>query len=151
MGQEKPWWADDPEIAAIRRGVMEDIERAGREPFRPDVPDPVLADILSGASVRELSVARDDLAAPMPAMRTRYERAAPPGSPGAKSAESSASRGSSCTAASADPRRQQLLEHSGVADGVSTEVVVEVDDHPPAFCMPFGDAVGPLAQLVVRV
>jgi DNA-directed RNA polymerase specialized sigma24 family protein len=62
MGQEKPWWADDPEIAAIRRGVMEDIERAGREPFRPDVPDPVLADILSGASVRELSAARDDLA-----------------------------------------------------------------------------------------
>ena len=54
--------ADDPEIAAIRRGVMEDIERAGREPFRPDVPDPVLADILSGASVRELSAAHDDLA-----------------------------------------------------------------------------------------
>jgi DNA-directed RNA polymerase specialized sigma24 family protein len=62
MGQEKPWCADDLEIAAIRRGVMEDIERAGREPFRPDVPDPVLADILRGASVRELSAARDDLA-----------------------------------------------------------------------------------------
>jgi DNA-directed RNA polymerase specialized sigma24 family protein len=62
MGQEKPWWADDPEIAAIRRGVMEDIERAGREPIRPDVQDPVLVDILSGASVRELSAARDDLA-----------------------------------------------------------------------------------------
>ena len=53
MGEEKPWWADDPEIAAIRRGVMEDIERAGREPFRPDVPDPVFADILCGASVRD--------------------------------------------------------------------------------------------------
>jgi DNA-directed RNA polymerase specialized sigma24 family protein len=62
VGEKKPWWAADPEIAAIRRGVMEEIERAGREPIRPDVPDPVLADILSGESVRELSAARDDLA-----------------------------------------------------------------------------------------
>jgi hypothetical protein len=62
MGKKKPWWADDPEIAAIRRGVMEEIERARCEPVTPDVPDPVLADILSGASVRELAAARDALA-----------------------------------------------------------------------------------------
>lgn len=71
MGEKKPWWADDPEIAGIRRGVMEEIERAGREPIRPDVPDPVLVDILSGASVRELSAARDDLAR----AHTRYAAA----------------------------------------------------------------------------
>ena len=135
MGKEKPWWADDPEIAAIRRGVMEDIERAGREPFRPDVPDPVFADILSGASVRELSAARDDLAR----AHARYADAIRKG------------RAAGLSWGEIGPRRQQLLEHSRVADGVSTEVVVEVDEHPPAFCMPFGDAVGPLAQLVVRV
>jgi hypothetical protein len=111
MVEKKPWWANDPEIAAIRRGVMDEIQSAGREPIRPDVP----------------------------------------GTRGARSVEFSAFRSSSCTAGSADPRRQQLLEHSRVADGVSTEVVVEVHEHPQAFCMPFGDAVGPLAQLVVRV
>jgi DNA-directed RNA polymerase specialized sigma24 family protein len=62
MGDKKPWWVDDPELLAIRRGVEGELERVRREPTRPDVPDPVLADILSGASVRELSAARDDLA-----------------------------------------------------------------------------------------
>ena len=52
MGEEKPWWADDPEIAAIRRGVMKDIERADREPIIPNGPDPVLADILSGRDTK---------------------------------------------------------------------------------------------------
>ena len=28
MGENKPWWASDPDIAAIRRGVMEEIERS---------------------------------------------------------------------------------------------------------------------------
>ena len=68
MGEEKPWWANEPDIAAIRRGVMDEIENAGREPIGPELPDPVLADILSGASVRELSAARDDLSR----ARTRY-------------------------------------------------------------------------------
>jgi hypothetical protein len=35
MGDKRPWWADDPELAAIRRGVMEELERASREPVRP--------------------------------------------------------------------------------------------------------------------
>jgi hypothetical protein len=121
MGEKKPWCAVDPEIATIRRGVMEEIERAGREPISPDTPDPVLADLFSGASVRELSAARDALAC------------------------------AQARAASTDPRRQQLLERPGVADGVSTEIVVEVDEHPSALCVPVEDAVGPLAQLVVRV
>jgi DNA-directed RNA polymerase specialized sigma24 family protein len=62
MSDKKPWWADDPELAAIRRAVMEELERAERTPIEPDKPDPVLADIWSGASIRELSAARDDLA-----------------------------------------------------------------------------------------
>src|SRR5436305_6068142 len=53
---------------------------------------------------------------------------------------------------SAEPtRRQQLLQRACVADRVATEVVVEVHEHPPAFAAPFGDPVGPLVQLVVRV
>ncbi|PXX11163.1 hypothetical protein [Mycolicibacterium moriokaense] len=59
MGENKPWWASDPDIAAIRRGVMEEIESAGHEPISPDTPDPVLADLLTGASMRELAAARD--------------------------------------------------------------------------------------------
>jgi DNA-directed RNA polymerase specialized sigma24 family protein len=71
MGENKPWWASDPEIAAIRRGVMEEIEAAGREPISPDTPDPVLADLLSGGSVRELGDARDALAC----AKSRYAKA----------------------------------------------------------------------------
>src|SRR6185503_5835782 len=54
-------------------------------------------------------------------------------------------------AASADPRCQQFLELSGVANGVAAEIVVEVDEHPPPLGVPFGDLDGPLAQLVVGV
>jgi DNA-directed RNA polymerase specialized sigma24 family protein len=62
VGDKKPWWADDPDIAAIQRAAMEEIERWERVPIEPDKPDPVLEDFLSGASIRELSAARDDLA-----------------------------------------------------------------------------------------
>jgi hypothetical protein len=57
----KPWWVDDPQLAAARRRVLDEIANA---PDRPDhtEPDPVLNDMLSGASVRELGQARDDLA-----------------------------------------------------------------------------------------
>jgi hypothetical protein len=63
---------------------MDEIENVAREPIGPELPDPVLADILSGASVRELSAARDDLCR----ARTRYadavERPAPPRSHGVR-------------------------------------------------------------------
>jgi hypothetical protein len=63
MSVTEPWWKNDPEIAARRRAVMEELERAERQPIRPDVPCPVLADILNGgASIRELNAAREDLA-----------------------------------------------------------------------------------------
>lgn len=57
----KPWWFDDPVIAAARRRVLDEIESA---PVRSDYiePDRVLNDMLSGGSVRELREAREDLA-----------------------------------------------------------------------------------------
>ncbi|WP_239591633.1 hypothetical protein [Mycolicibacterium tusciae] len=66
----KPWWFDHPELEAARRRVLDEIERA---PDRPDYtePDLVLADMLSGASARELGEARDDLAC----AQRRYEEA----------------------------------------------------------------------------
>jgi DNA-directed RNA polymerase specialized sigma24 family protein len=57
----KPWWVDDPELAAIRRRVEEELERASREPIMSDEPDPVVQDFYNGASLRELTAASDDL------------------------------------------------------------------------------------------
>ena len=69
-GRAKPWWEGHPELEAIRAGVEAEIY--GR-PERPesDSPDPVLADYLSGDSVRELRMARDGLAQ----AKTRYSNA----------------------------------------------------------------------------
>jgi hypothetical protein len=43
----KPWGVDDPDLAAIRRRVDEEIERASRQPIKPDEPDPVVQDFYS--------------------------------------------------------------------------------------------------------
>jgi DNA-directed RNA polymerase specialized sigma24 family protein len=61
MEKSKPWWADDPEIAAARRRVEEELEHACREPITSDEPDPVVQDFYSGATLQELAAARDDL------------------------------------------------------------------------------------------
>jgi len=61
MEAKQPWWASDPTIAAIRRGVLEEIEQARPQLPGPIGPDPVFVDIASGASGRELADARDDL------------------------------------------------------------------------------------------
>ena len=61
MEKSKPWWADDPEIAAIRRRVEEELEQACQEPILSDEPDPVVQDFYSGESLQELAAARDDL------------------------------------------------------------------------------------------
>jgi hypothetical protein len=61
MEKAKPWWADDPDIAAARRRVEEEIEQWGRKPIISDEPDPVVQDFYSGASLRELAAARDDV------------------------------------------------------------------------------------------
>jgi DNA-directed RNA polymerase specialized sigma24 family protein len=61
MEAKEPWWASDPTIAAIRRGVLEEIEQAQPVLIGPSGPDPVFGDIASGASGRELADARDDL------------------------------------------------------------------------------------------
>ena len=67
----EPWWAEDPELLAIRRRVLEEFECVQREPIESDQPDPVVDDMLSGASWRELAHARDDIAR----ARARYAEA----------------------------------------------------------------------------
>lgn len=64
----KPWWMNHPELEAIRRRVLEEIDERPSSPDHDDEPDPVVDDVLSGASWRELAAARDDLAH----ARTRY-------------------------------------------------------------------------------
>lgn len=66
MGTAKkaPWWATDPELQEFLRQSYEEFERevAAREPVPADLgTDPVIANLLSGASLRELAHARDDL------------------------------------------------------------------------------------------
>jgi hypothetical protein len=66
----KPWWEDHPELEAIRARVAAEIY--GRpERAESHSPDPVLADYLSGDSVRELRYARDGMAE----AKTRYANA----------------------------------------------------------------------------
>ncbi|WP_267308702.1 hypothetical protein [Mycobacterium barrassiae] len=67
----KPWWFDDPQILAARQRVLEEF--GGEPDDRPlcTDPDPILNDVLSGASVRELGQARDDLAR----AKARYDEA----------------------------------------------------------------------------
>jgi len=71
--ERKPWWADDPELMAIRRRTLQEFDRQldQREPVVQDAPDPVVVDLLAGTSWRELAAARDDLAR----ARARYEEA----------------------------------------------------------------------------
>src|ERR1700682_435840 len=105
MSDREPWWANDPDIAAVRRAVFDELE--GATPWR----------------------------APTFAMRMRFRRLVRLDSHGARSAEYSASRSSSCTAASPEKllRRQAL----GVVDAA--------DD--PALQLTFGlDAVERHAQ-----
>jgi DNA-directed RNA polymerase specialized sigma24 family protein len=61
LDAREPWWASDPTIAAIRRGVLDEIEQARSRPPGPIGPDPVFVEVASGASGRELAAARDDL------------------------------------------------------------------------------------------
>jgi hypothetical protein len=57
----KPWWEDNPELEEIRRRTLDEILGDGREPIESDRPDPVVAEMYSGARMRELAEARDDL------------------------------------------------------------------------------------------
>jgi DNA-directed RNA polymerase specialized sigma24 family protein len=61
MEQSKPWWADDPELAAICRRVEQELEETCSLPILSDEPDPVVQDFYSGASLQELAAARDGL------------------------------------------------------------------------------------------
>jgi hypothetical protein len=73
MEQRNPWWMDDTELIALRRRALDELERGidEHESAGSDEPDPVVAEIYSGAAGRALSAARDDLAA----ARMRYQDA----------------------------------------------------------------------------
>lgn len=66
MGTDNPapWWATDPELQEFLRRSYHEFERevAAHEPIPANLgPDPVVADLSSGASLRQLARARDDL------------------------------------------------------------------------------------------
>ena len=65
MEQRNPWWMNDHELIALLRRALDELERGidEDEPAGSDEPDPVVAEIYSGAAGRALSAARDDLAA----------------------------------------------------------------------------------------
>ena len=58
MEAKEPWWASDPTIAAIRRGVLEEIEQARPQLPGPIGPDPVFVDIASGAGYSWAEIGR---------------------------------------------------------------------------------------------
>lgn len=60
--RDRPWWETDPTIQANARRALEEIEDAAPRSPEPTGPDPVFAEIVSGARLRELADARDDLA-----------------------------------------------------------------------------------------
>ncbi len=66
----KPWWDGHPDIEAMVARSNAEIEN---RPIRPaiDYPDPMLDDIWTGRSIRELRAARDDLAR----AKVRYDNA----------------------------------------------------------------------------
>ena len=87
MDDHEPWWGNDPELAAIRRGVEEELECARHEPIKPDVSDPVLADVYSDA-VRKARAAGLSwgeigrvLGVSKQLLHRRFSRPAPPAAP----------------------------------------------------------------------
>jgi DNA-directed RNA polymerase specialized sigma24 family protein len=73
MANARTWWMDDPDIGALRERALNDLERASAEADLTslDEPDPVVAEIYSGAASRALSTVRDELAD----VRARYKNA----------------------------------------------------------------------------
>jgi DNA-directed RNA polymerase specialized sigma24 family protein len=67
----RPWWDGAPELDAARNEVLAWLRSAEDMPTLSDEPDPVVMDFFSGASLRELAAARDDLAR----ARARYAEA----------------------------------------------------------------------------
>jgi hypothetical protein len=61
VGTRQPPWMNDPVMQELRRAALEEIERAPDRPPHSGEIDPVLAEVLGGAGVRELAAARDDL------------------------------------------------------------------------------------------
>jgi hypothetical protein len=64
-------WSQNPALSELSRHTLEEfeLELERRQPAGTDVPDPVVAEIFSGACWRELAAARDNLAR----ARERYD------------------------------------------------------------------------------
>jgi hypothetical protein len=101
-----PWWANDPELIEIRRRTVEEFDREldQREPgpnTRPIPWSPTSSAVRACANSPTPATISN---VPAPDMSTRSERAAPPGSRGARSAGCSTCQSSCCTAGSRDDR-----------------------------------------------
>ena len=67
----QPWWQNDPQIEAARNEALGWLLSAEERPTLSEEPDPVVMDLYSGTSSRELVAARDDL----DRARARYKEA----------------------------------------------------------------------------
>ena len=67
----QPWWQNNPQIEAARKEALGWLLSAEDRPILSDEPDPVVMDLYSGTSSRELVAARDNL----DRARGRYEEA----------------------------------------------------------------------------
>jgi DNA-directed RNA polymerase specialized sigma24 family protein len=71
VNPDEPWWANNPDIEAIRRGVDDWLEEIEKRPVLEGKSDPMWEDVQSGASKRRLIDARDEL----DEARVRYREA----------------------------------------------------------------------------
>ena len=67
----QPWWQNNPQIEAARKEALGWLLSAEDRPILSDELDPVVMDLYSGTSSRELVAARDNL----DRARGRYEEA----------------------------------------------------------------------------
>ena len=75
MDDRGPWWANDPELIEIRRRTSRSSTASLTNASQaPNAPDPVVADVLGGASLREFADARDDVERARARMRKRQRR-----------------------------------------------------------------------------
>ena len=149
----KPWWADDPELAAIRRRVDEELERARREPITSTSRIPLSR--ISGAARRPAGAGRSprpSRARPRPSRR-RGARGSRGGALMGRIRQSSRGFGNKTAASPLRPTcwaRTPLGQHGfhqhHVVGGPQREVVVQLLARRPGMQERRVDAAGDLRR-----